>query len=67
MTRRATFTQAELTRAIRAASAAGKVALQTAGGIAFVDPGFVPQTAAKEPDTESAVEKWFRQNDDDQD
>ena len=29
MTRRATFTQAELVRAIRAAEAAGKVALQT--------------------------------------
>lgn len=45
MTRRATFTQAELTRAIRAAEAAGKVALQTPSGIAFVDPAFVPHAA----------------------
>lgn len=38
MTARATFTQAQLTRAIRAAEAAGKVAIYTAAGIAFVDP-----------------------------
>lgn len=36
MTRRATFTQTELARAIRAADDLGKVALWTAAGIAFV-------------------------------
>lgn len=45
MTRRATFTQAELVRAIRAAEAAGKVARWTPVGIVFVDPGDVPQDA----------------------
>lgn len=52
MTRRATFTQTELTRAIRAAEAAGKVALQTPAGIAFVDPAHIAQSAP-EPETES--------------
>lgn len=42
MTRRAVFTEAELARAIRAADKAGKVALQTRAGIAFVDPGTIP-------------------------
>lgn len=37
MTKRATFTQAELARAIRAAEACGKVAVQTPMGIAFVE------------------------------
>lgn len=37
MTARATFTQAALTRAIRAADACGKVALMTPQGIAFVE------------------------------
>lgn len=36
MTKRATFTQAELTRAMRAADALGKVALLTPAGIAFL-------------------------------
>lgn len=45
MTRRATFTTAELVRAIRAAETAGKVALQTRAGIAFVDPATVPHDA----------------------
>lgn len=38
MTRPATFTAAELARAIRAADQAGKVAVLTTGGIAFVEP-----------------------------
>lgn len=42
MTRRATFTQAEIARAIRAADAAGKVAQWTPAGIAFVDPATIP-------------------------
>lgn len=45
MTKRATFTQAELARAIRAAEAVGKVAILTPGGIVFADPATVPQTA----------------------
>lgn len=45
MGRRATFTQAELERAIRAARAQGMVALQTAAGIAFVPSVDLPQTA----------------------
>lgn len=42
MSRRATFTEAELARAIRAADKSGKVVLQTRAGIAFVDPGTIP-------------------------
>jgi hypothetical protein len=45
MTRRATLTQAELARAIRAADATGKVALRTPYGIAFVDPAQLAQPA----------------------
>lgn len=41
MTKSATFTQAQLARAIRAADAAGKVALVTRQGIALVDPALV--------------------------
>jgi len=63
MTRRATFTQAELTRAIRAAEAAGKVALQTPDGIAFVDPTLIRQTARQE--SASKVDEWFAQHGDD--
>lgn len=61
MTRRATFTEAELRRAIRAAEASGKVAVQTPIGIAFVAPGTVAQTEPQESD----VDRWFRDNDDD--
>lgn len=49
MTRRATFTQAELARAIKAAEATGKVAVQTPAGIAFVDPAALPNTTPPEP------------------
>ena len=41
MTRRATFTQAEIARALRAADAAGKVAVWTPAGIAFVESASV--------------------------
>lgn len=41
MTARATFTQAELARAIRAAEACGKVAVLTPAGIVFAQPGDV--------------------------
>lgn len=50
MTARARFTLAELTRAIAAAERAGKVAVQTPLGIAFVDPVTVAQTAPVESD-----------------
>ena len=48
MTRRATFTQAELARAIAAAQQAGKVARWTRAGIEFVDPAMIAQTAPTE-------------------
>lgn len=48
MTARARFTQAELARAIRAAEKAGKVAVQTPMGIAFVDSAVIAQTAPEE-------------------
>lgn len=48
MTKVALFTQAQITRAIKAAEAAGKVAVQTPMGIAFVDPEMIPQHAPAE-------------------
>ena len=50
MTARARFTQAELARAIAAAEKAGKVAIQTPLGIAFVEPAAIAQTAPVESD-----------------
>ena len=41
MTRRATFTRADLARAISVADERGKVALWTPAGIAFVESGSV--------------------------
>lgn len=61
MTARATFTEAEIARAIRAADKVGKVALITRAGILFVDPGIIPQTATEESD----VDRWFRENGED--
>lgn len=58
MTTRATFTEAELARAIRAADKLGKIAVQTPMGIAFVDPGAVAQTGPAESD----VDRWFRED-----
>jgi hypothetical protein len=53
MTRRATFTQAELERAIRAADKAGKVAVMTPAGIVFAESDQVqlpsPDQAAEDP------------------
>ena len=54
MTRRATVTQADLARAIRAADAAGKVVLVTQAGIAFVDPGVIAQTGPQQQPPESS-------------
>lgn len=62
MTRRAIFSEDELKCAIRAADASGKVAVQTRLGIAFVSPDSVAQTAPGESD----VDRWFRDNGDDQ-
>jgi len=39
MTARATLTQAQIARAIRAAEACGKVAVLTPAGIVFAQPG----------------------------
>lgn len=50
MGRRATFTQAELERAIRAADALGKTALQTPHGIAFVPRLDLPHPVQEESD-----------------
>lgn len=62
MTARAAFTEAELTRAIRAAGKAGKVALLTRAGIVFVDPGIIPQTVAEESDeADTCAGKFGRQ------
>ena len=58
MTRKATFTQAELVRAIRAAEAVGKVALQTRAGIAFVDPETIPHDAPVKPE-ENGCDRIF--------
>ncbi len=48
MTARATFTQAQITRYIKAADATGKVLVHTPIGIAFVDPALLPQHAPAE-------------------
>lgn len=53
MGRRATFTQAELERAIRAARAQGVVALQMPAGIAFVPASDLPQ-ADLQPESDEA-------------
>lgn len=45
MPRRAPFTQADLSRAIGAAEARGKVAVWTPAGIAFLPPDAVPVSA----------------------
>lgn len=58
MNRRASFTEAELKRAIRAAEALGKVAIQTRFGIAFVNAADVTQTDGEESD----VDRWFREH-----
>lgn len=49
MTRRATFTKADLARAVRVADELGKVALWTPTGIAFVESDKV---AIPSPETE---------------
>ena len=58
MTRRATFTQAELTRAMRAADALGKVALLTRHGIAFLPADTAPKLDADQ-DGENTCDAVF--------
>lgn len=58
MTRRATFTEAELVRAIRAAGKAGKVAVQTRDGIAFVDPATIQNDRPEEPEA-NGCDRFF--------
>jgi len=64
MTKRATFSQAELQRAMRAAAALGKVAVWIPGGIAFVEsdklPLSSPTTVAEGAQTD--VDRWFAEN-----
>lgn len=57
MTARASFTQTELARAIRAADAAGKVALVTRQGIALVDPALVA-LPSPEPAESAPYDAW---------
>jgi len=59
MTARARFTQAELARAIAAAERAGKVAIQTPLGIAFVDPATIAQTVPVESAGENTCDGKF--------
>ena len=58
MTRRATFTQAELERAMRAAAKQGKVAVQTPIGIAYVDPARIVLPAPEAERPNSCDEAW---------
>ena len=58
MTRRATFTQAELERAIRAAGKLGKVAVMTRAGIAFVESDQVALPSQEEPRGNSCDEAF---------
>ena len=57
MTKAASFTQTELARAIRAADAAGKVALVTRQGIALVDPALVA-LPSPEPEPGTPYDAW---------
>lgn len=53
MTKRATFTQAELERAIRAAGKLGKVAVMTPAGIVFAESDQVPLPSPDQPPEDS--------------
>lgn len=58
MTRRATFTKADLARAISVADARGKVALWTPHGIAFVESASVSLPSPEEPRVNSCDEAF---------
>lgn len=57
MTRRATFTQADLARAVRVADELGKVALWTPQGIAFVESDKLP-LPSPEPVEPAPYDAW---------
>lgn len=59
MTKRATFTQAELTRAMRAADAVGKVALLTPAGIAFLPREDAPKLHAASVEGVNSCDEVF--------
>lgn len=61
MGKRQSFTEAQLSRAVKVADKHGKVAVQTHLGIAFVAREDIQQSTS----TETAVDDWFRQNDQD--
>ncbi len=58
MTRRATFTKADLARAVRVADELGKVALWTAAGIAFVESEQVSLPSREDPRGNSCDEAF---------
>jgi len=57
MTRRATFTKADLARAVRVADELGKVALWTPEGIAFVESDKV-SLPSSEPEEPAPYDAW---------
>ena len=57
MTRRATFTKADLSRAVRVADELGKVALWTPQGIVFVESGSVTLPSPEQP-AEDPFDTW---------
>lgn len=59
MGKRQTFTEAQLSRAVKVADKHGKVAVQTHLGIAFVPPDAIAQTAP----IATEVDEWFSKND----
>lgn len=59
MTRRATFTAADLARAVRVADQLGKVALWTPQGIALVDRGSVAIPSPDIPVEGNSCDKAF--------
>ena len=60
MTRRATFTAADLARAVRVADQLGKVALWTPQGIVFAESGSVALPSQdQEPAGENSCDKAF--------
>ena len=58
MTKRASFTQAELERALRAANSLGKVVLWTPGGIAFVESDQITLPSPDQPRGNSCDEAF---------
>lgn len=51
MTRRATMTQAQIARVIRAAKDAGAAVVEVGAARVYLDPSILPQTAPVESDT----------------